>query len=134
MNVRKHIFGSVGLHSQGLSAIMLLLVGCQGSGSNAAANSSSATNANNPELFTIPQDQMSHVQVLTRSAHNADSVSAADGSRRLQQFSDDTGHHAGERTGQPGRGRSRAESKSGRAHVVRGESGLLAAPHQLFKG
>lgn len=45
--------------------IMLVLAGCDGSGSNAAANSSSANNSNNPELFAIPQDQMSHVQVLT---------------------------------------------------------------------
>ena len=48
-----------------VSAIMLVLAGCEGSGSNAAANSSSANNSSNPELFTIPQDQMSHVQVLT---------------------------------------------------------------------
>jgi membrane fusion protein, heavy metal efflux system len=46
-------------------AIILGLVGCEGSGSSAAANSGSAHNSNNPELFTIPQDQMSHVQVLT---------------------------------------------------------------------
>ena len=48
-----------------VSVIMLVLAGCDGSGSNAAANSSSANNSNNPELFAIPQDQMSHVQVLT---------------------------------------------------------------------
>ena len=52
--------------SPGLAAfagvIMLVLVGCQGSGSNAA--NGGANNPNNPELFTIPQDQMSHVQVL----------------------------------------------------------------------
>src|ERR1700722_6961052 len=47
-----------------LSAIMVVLGGCQGSGSN-SADSGSATNPNNPELFTVPQDQMSHVQVLT---------------------------------------------------------------------
>jgi cobalt-zinc-cadmium efflux system membrane fusion protein len=46
-----------------LSAIMVALAGCQGSGSNAAADSAGA-NTSNPELFTIPQDQMSHVQVL----------------------------------------------------------------------
>jgi len=46
-------------------AIMLALAACEGSGSSAAANSGSAHNSNNPELFTIPQDQMSHVQVLT---------------------------------------------------------------------
>ena len=45
--------------------ITFVLIGCQGSGSNAAADSGSAKNSSNPELFTIPQDQMSHVQVLT---------------------------------------------------------------------
>ena len=48
-----------------LSAIMVALAGCHESGSNAAANSGGANNSNNPELFTVPQDQMSHVQVLT---------------------------------------------------------------------
>jgi cobalt-zinc-cadmium efflux system membrane fusion protein len=48
-----------------VSAVMLLLGGCEGPGSNGAANSGNATNSNNPELFAIPQDQMSHVQVLS---------------------------------------------------------------------
>jgi cobalt-zinc-cadmium efflux system membrane fusion protein len=48
-----------------LSAIMLMLTGCSGSGSNVAANSGGTRDPNNPELFVIPQDQMSHVQVLT---------------------------------------------------------------------
>jgi len=47
-----------------LSAIMVALAGCQGSGSN-AANSGGAKNSSNPELFTVPREQMSHVQVLT---------------------------------------------------------------------
>ena len=47
-----------------VSAIMWVLASCQGSGSN-AANAAGATNSNNPELFAIPPDQMSHVQVLT---------------------------------------------------------------------
>jgi membrane fusion protein, heavy metal efflux system len=46
------------------AAIMLTLVGCQGPGSN-TVNSNGPANSNNPELFAIPQDQMSHVQVLT---------------------------------------------------------------------
>jgi membrane fusion protein, heavy metal efflux system len=45
-------------------AILLVLASCQGSGS-PAANSGGANNSNNPELFTIPQDQMAHIQVLT---------------------------------------------------------------------
>jgi cobalt-zinc-cadmium efflux system membrane fusion protein len=44
---------------------MLILVGCEGGRPNAAANASDAKSSNNAELFTIRQDQMSHVQVLT---------------------------------------------------------------------
>jgi cobalt-zinc-cadmium efflux system membrane fusion protein len=47
-----------------VSAI-LLLASCQSARSNAAANSASTYSPNNPELFTVPQDQMLHVQVLT---------------------------------------------------------------------
>ncbi len=45
-------------------AMLLVLTSCQASGPNPATNSGTANNSNNPELFTIPQDQMSHVQVL----------------------------------------------------------------------
>ena len=44
-----------------LSGIALLFSSCQDTGSNASANT---RNINNPELFTIPAEQMSHVQVL----------------------------------------------------------------------
>jgi membrane fusion protein, heavy metal efflux system len=47
------------------SAIMLVLAGCGGSGANTSANSSRAKSTENAELFTIPQEQMAHVQVLT---------------------------------------------------------------------
>src|SRR5271165_2372968 len=46
-------------------AIILLFVGCQGSGSRATGDSTSAKNSDNAELFTIPPEQMAHVQVLT---------------------------------------------------------------------
>ena len=64
MNVRPHLRQGLTAFAA-VSGLMLVLVGCQGAGSNAAANSGSAKNSNNPELFTIPQDQMAHVQVLT---------------------------------------------------------------------
>ncbi|MFZ3262857.1 MAG: efflux RND transporter periplasmic adaptor subunit [Terriglobales bacterium] len=67
MNMRTHLVQGMAQRLAAfavLSAILLLLGGCQGSGSNAAPNSS-ANNSNNPELFAIPQDQMAHVQVLT---------------------------------------------------------------------
>jgi membrane fusion protein, heavy metal efflux system len=43
-----------------VSAIMLVLAGCEGSGPPGA----NPKNSSNPELFTIPPEQMSHVQVL----------------------------------------------------------------------
>lgn len=47
------------------SAIMLAFAGCQGPGSKASAESSGGLKSDKAELFTIPQEQMAHVQVLT---------------------------------------------------------------------
>ena len=47
-----------------VSALLLIWSGCDSSGSNAAA-SANAKNPDAPELFTIQQDQMAHIQVLT---------------------------------------------------------------------
>jgi len=47
-----------------VSATLLAFAGCSDSGSRVAANSNNS-NLNGAELFTIPQEQMSHVQVLT---------------------------------------------------------------------
>ena len=46
------------------AAIMLPFTGCRGTGPN-SADSNEATRSNNAELFSIPQEQMSHVTVLT---------------------------------------------------------------------
>jgi len=46
------------------TTILLALTGCGGPGSDVAAKNSNSNSAN-PTLFTIPQAQMSHVQVLT---------------------------------------------------------------------
>src|SRR5579863_9348804 len=48
-----------------LMLAMLSLASCEGTGSSAAASSGSPHNSNNPELFTIPQNQMSHLQLVT---------------------------------------------------------------------
>ena len=64
MNVRSHIWQRVAV-CVAVSTIMLTLIACQGGRSRVAANSGSAKNSNDPELFTVPPDQMSHVQVLT---------------------------------------------------------------------
>ena len=62
MSVRKNLRQPAGLAAM---TITLILASCSGSGTNAAANSSGATSSNSAELFTIPPDQMAHVQVLT---------------------------------------------------------------------
>lgn len=63
MSVRKNLRQLAGLAA--ISTITLMLASCSGSGTNAASNSSGATSSNSAELFTIPPDQMAHVQVLT---------------------------------------------------------------------
>jgi cobalt-zinc-cadmium efflux system membrane fusion protein len=65
MNIRENRWQRLTPALAALSAIMVVLAGCQESASNASANSGGANNSSNPELFTVPQDQMSHVQVLT---------------------------------------------------------------------
>ncbi len=47
-----------------LMTILLAFAGCGGSGSGTNVKSSDSSTGN-PTLFTIPQDQMSHLQVLT---------------------------------------------------------------------
>ena len=47
-----------------LTAILLTLAGCNSAGPDTAAKNH-ANNANTAELFTIPADQMAHVEVLT---------------------------------------------------------------------
>jgi cobalt-zinc-cadmium efflux system membrane fusion protein len=46
-----------------ISVLVLALAGCSGSGADSAAKNN-ANNSNNAELFTIPAEQMAHVQVL----------------------------------------------------------------------
>jgi membrane fusion protein, heavy metal efflux system len=46
--------------------LLTVLVGCSGAGTETSRNANAnAKNSDNPELFSIPQEQMSHVQVLT---------------------------------------------------------------------
>jgi cobalt-zinc-cadmium efflux system membrane fusion protein len=47
------------------SAIMLGCIGCHGGGADTSGQNHSASQSNAAELFTIPPEQMSHVQVLT---------------------------------------------------------------------
>jgi cobalt-zinc-cadmium efflux system membrane fusion protein len=63
MSVHKDL-GQVVAGFTALAAIILVIASCGGPGSN-GANSYSTGNSNNPDLFAIPPDQMSHLQVLT---------------------------------------------------------------------
>ena len=56
--------------------------------------SARASSSETPRLFTIPEDQMSHVQVVTVQADQADADAAADGRGRLQRIQHHTGDHA----------------------------------------
>jgi membrane fusion protein, heavy metal efflux system len=47
------------------SAVLLALTSCQGSGSKATTDSNSSSKSDTAELFTIPQEQLAHVQVIT---------------------------------------------------------------------
>ena len=49
----------------GVPAILLLLAACGGPKTAAPADSNSPKSSDNAELFTIPQEQMAHVQVVT---------------------------------------------------------------------
>lgn len=61
--LRRHLWQ--GLAASAGVAAMLMLSGCDSSAPGNSGNSYSTKNSGNPELFTIPPDQMSHVQVLT---------------------------------------------------------------------
>ena len=61
MNMEKKVWRAAAL---GSAVLVMSLVGCDSSGSS-PASASGGKNSNDPELFTIPQDQMAHVQVLT---------------------------------------------------------------------
>ena len=61
MKIRTFAHYRVALFS--LTTIMLTLAGCSSAPDNAAKNH--ANGSNNAELFTIPSDQMAHIQVLT---------------------------------------------------------------------
>ena len=61
MNVHKSFWRRLAALAA-VSAFTMALGSCQGSGSNAA---NSSEHSDHPELFTIPPEQMSHVQVLT---------------------------------------------------------------------
>ena len=62
MTMRKNlwrVFGSL------VAVSLLALFACDSSGPSDTAKADGARNPNDPELFTVPQDQLAHVQVLT---------------------------------------------------------------------
>ena len=69
--------------------------------------SANASTSATPQLFTIPQDQMSHVQMVTVAAHYVDAHAPAYGRCGLQRFQNHAGHHSGRRPCQPDSGGAR---------------------------
>src|SRR5208283_5747819 len=61
--MRNHSLRCLAGFTAALSALLLGFAGCDGAGSDNLAKSQ-ANNSGKAELFTIPADQMSHVQVL----------------------------------------------------------------------
>jgi membrane fusion protein, heavy metal efflux system len=64
MNIRRNPKTQMAVLTS-LVLALFALSSCDGSKSNAAPNYGDAKHSDNAELFTIPQDQMSHVQVVT---------------------------------------------------------------------
>ncbi len=62
--------------------------------------SAQGNSAQTPELFTIPQDQMSHVQVVTVQPSKLTANAAADRRGCLQRFQNHAGDQPGGRTGE----------------------------------
>ena len=61
----RHRWRTVLPASCAIALLFLSFAGCSDSASKTPADSSSAKSSDSAELFTIPQEQMSHVQVLT---------------------------------------------------------------------
>ena len=116
-----------------LSAIILTLAGCSGAGPDNAAKNE-ANNANTAELFTIPADQMAHVQVLQVQPTNLTRTLRLTGAVAYNSF------HTTPVITQVSGPVSRIvvvpgqQSGTRPAHVVRCQSGLFSNPHELSQG
>ena len=106
------------------------LAGCGSRGSE-RLRELSANNSDNPELFTIPQDQMSHVQVLTVQPTTLTRTLRLTGAVAYNSFR--TTPVITQVSGPVSRVVVVPGQKvhAGRADAVCGQSRLLAAAHQL---
>ena len=114
-----------------------LLAGCGGAGEQASKMTSFST-AESPEakaeLFSLPADQMSHIQIVHGGAGAVGAHAAADRRGGVQRLQDHAGDHAGGRAGEPHRGRAGRARDSRPADAVRRQPGLLAAALRLHQG
>lgn len=108
------------------ASVVMPLAGCGRSGDAPATGAAGGCRSDNAGLFTIPPEQMAHVQLVTVQPDDIDAKPAVDRDGRLQQFSYHAGHHAGERPGGAGGSCARAESAKGRADAPRSMSGIAA--------
>ena len=96
--------------------------------------SASASTSATPQLFTLPQDQMSHVQVVTIRADHVDAHASAHGRGGVQRLQHHPGHHPGRRTRQPDSGGARRAGQSWPADARRQQPRLFAVAGLLFEG
>ena len=110
-----------------VSVVIAALSACDSARPNASANS--AKDSNSAELFTIPPEQMSHVQVLRVQPTTLTRTLRLTGAVAYNSFR--TTPVITQVSGPVSRDccRSWAKSKSGRADDVCGKPGLLAASH-----
>ncbi len=83
--------------------------------------------ANKAELFSVPADQMSHIQIYAVAKAPLGAYSAAYRRRCIQRLPDDAGDHAGRRSGESHHGRSGRTGEAGATDAIRNQPGLFAA-------
>ena len=90
--------------------------------------------ADTAELFTIPQEQMAHVQVLTVQPATLTRSLRLTGAVAYNSFQDHPGDHPGQRAGQPDRWWCPARMWNAASPALRGQSRLFAVAYQLPQG
>ncbi len=119
------------------SAIMMLLAGCGGA-RDQASKMTSFSAAENPkskaELFSLPADQMAHIQVVTVEQGPLARTLRLTGAVEYDDFKTTPGDHAGGRAGQPRLGRAGGTRACRPSAALHCQSRLLSAARVLSQG
>ena len=118
-------------------AAAFVLGGCGGTGEQASKMTSFSTTESaesNAELFSLPADQMAHIQIYAVAQAPLVRNLRVSGSGGVRQFPDDARHHPSGWPRQPHRGHARRTRARGRSASVRYQPGLLAVAFVLPEG